>query len=87
MSEDVAFEAWLEGMSDYHVAFDDAWSRLFAMVLGTRTPDKEVRELFREFVTDWCMQTDGRLSATESDMIELFPDFLESLVERIGQEV
>jgi hypothetical protein len=50
------------------------------MHLGTHLPDKQVREKFRAFVSDWCMETDGRLSATEHDMIEMFPEFLDSLV-------
>ena len=80
MSNQADFEAWLEGISDFHTALDDAWSRIFVMHLGTHLPDKRVREKFRQFVSDWCMETDGRLSATEDDMIEIFPDFLESLV-------
>ena len=80
MSNQADFEAWLEGISDFHTALDDAWSRIFVMQLGTHLPDKRVREKFRAFVSDWCMETDGRLSATEHDMIEIFPDFLESLV-------
>ena len=80
MSNQADFEAWLEGISDFHTALDDAWSRIFVMHLGTHLPDKRVREKFRQFVSDWCMETDGRLSATEHDMIEIFPDFLESFV-------
>ena len=79
MSDHAEFEAWLEGMSDFHTALDDAWSRIFVMHLGTHLPDKRVREKFRQFVSDWCMETTGRLSATEHDMIEVFPEFLEDL--------
>ena len=78
---DTDFEAWLEGISDFHTAFDDAWSRVFVMILGVRTPDNKVKQKFREFISDWCMETVGQLSASEQDMIELIPDFLESLVE------
>jgi len=81
MSNQSDYEAWLEGISDFHTALDDAWSRMFVMHLGTALPDKKVREKFRQFISDWCMETTGRLSATEHDMIELFPEFLESLVE------
>jgi hypothetical protein len=81
MSNQADYEAWLEGISDFHTAFDDAWSRLFAMILGVRTPDKKVKEKFRQFISNWCMETTGQLSASEQDMIELLPDFLEALVD------
>jgi hypothetical protein len=74
-------EGWIEGMSDFHIAFDDAWSRMFVMILGTALPDTKVKNLFLEFVKDWSMHVDGNLSANESDIIELFPDFLDTLVE------
>ena len=73
-------EGWIEGMSDFHIAFDDAWSRMFVMILGTALPDTKVKEAFLEFVKDWSMHVDGNLSANENDIIELFPDFLDSLV-------
>jgi hypothetical protein len=73
-------EGWIEGMSDFHTAFDDAWSRMFAMILGTALPDTKVKDKFLEFVKDWSMNVDGNLSANESDIIELFPDFLDTLV-------
>ena len=73
-------EGWIEGMSDFHTAFDDAWSRMFAMILGTALPDTKVKEAFLEFVKEWSMHVDGNLSANESDIIELFPDFLDTLV-------
>jgi hypothetical protein len=81
MSNQSDYDAWLEGISDFHTALDDAWSRMFVMHLGTALPDKRVREKFRQFITDWCMHTTGRLSATEHDMIEVFPEFLETLVD------
>ena len=74
-------EGWIEGMSDFHTAFDDAWSRMFVMILGTALPDTKVKDQFLEFVKDWSMNVDGNLSANESDIIELFPDFLDTLVE------
>ena len=73
-------EGWIEGMLDFHTAFDDAWSRMFAMILGTALPDTKVKDKFLEFVKDWSMNVDGNLSANESDIIELFPDFLDTLV-------
>ena len=73
-------EAWIEGMSDFHIAFDDAWSRMFVMILGTALPDNKVKDSFLEFVKDWSMHVDGNLSASESDIIELFPDFLDTLI-------
>lgn len=80
MSNQADYDAWLEGISDFHTAVDDAWSRIFALHLGTYQPDSSVRAEFREFVSDWCMAADGKLSATENDMIEMFPDFLTHLV-------
>lgn len=74
-------EGWIEGMSDFHISFDDAWSRMFVMILGTALPDTKVKNKFLEFVKDWSMNVDGNLSANESDIIELFPDFLDTLVE------
>jgi len=74
-------EGWIEGMSDFHIAFDDAWSRMFVMILGTALPETKVKEAFLEFVKDWSMHVDGNLSASESDIIELFPDFLDTLVD------
>ena len=73
-------EAWIEGMSDFYVAFDDAWSRMFVMILGTALQDTKVKDAFLEFVKDWSMHVDGNLSASENDIIELFPDFLDTLV-------
>ena len=73
-------EAWIEGMSDFHIAFDDAWSRMFVMILGTALPDTKVKEAYLEFVKDWSMHVDCNLSANDNDIIELFPDFLDSLV-------
>ena len=73
-------EGWIEGMSDFHIAFDDAWSRMFVMILGTALPDNKVKDSFLEFVKDWSMHVDGNLSTSESDIIELFPDFLDTLI-------
>lgn len=81
MSNQADFDAWLEGIGDFHSALDDAWSRIFVMHLGTSLPDNRVREKFRQFISDWCMETTGRLSATEHDMIEVFPEFLDHLTE------
>jgi hypothetical protein len=50
------------------------------MILGTALPDTKVKDQFLEFVKDWSMHVDGNLSANESDIIELFPDFLDTLV-------
>ncbi len=80
MSNQADFEAWQEGISDFHTAIDDAWSRIFALHLGTYQPDSSVRAEFREFVSGWCMDVEGKLSATENQIIELFPDFLNHLV-------
>ena len=80
MSNQADFEAWLEGIGDFHTAVDDAWSRIFALHLGTYQPDSSVRAEFREFVSGWCMEAEGKLSATEDEIIELFPDFLNHLV-------
>lgn len=80
MSNQTDYEAWLEGISDFHTAVDDAWSRIFALHLGTYQPDSSVRAEFREFVSGWCMDVEGKLSATEDEIIELFPDFLNHLV-------
>ena len=74
-------EGWIEGMSDFHISVDDAWSRMFVMILGTALPGTNVKNKFLEFVKDWSMNVDGNLSANESDIIELFPDFLDTLVE------
>ena len=73
-------EGWIEGMSDFYIAFDDAWSRMFVMILGTALPDNKVKDSFLEFVKDWSMHVDGNLSASENDIIELFPDFLDTLI-------
>lgn len=81
MSNQADYDAWLEGISDFNTAVDDAWSRIFVMHLGTHLPDSSVRTEFREFVSNWCMETEGRLSATEHDMIEIFPFFLDYLVQ------
>ena len=80
MSNQADYDAWLEGISDFHTALDDAWARMFVMMLGTELPDTTVRAKFREFVSDWCMETVGKLHCTEDDMIKLFPYFLEQLV-------
>lgn len=80
MSNQADYEAWLEGIGDFHSALDDAWARMFVMMLGTELPDTVVRARFRDFVSAWCMETVGRLSCTEDDMIKLFPYFLEELV-------
>ena len=50
------------------------------MVLCKALLDTQVKERFFEFVKDWSMHVDGNLSANENDIIELFPDFLDSLV-------
>jgi hypothetical protein len=39
-------EGWIEGMSDFYLSIDDAWSRIFAMILGTRQPNDKVKEEF-----------------------------------------
>ena len=62
-------EGWIEGMSDFHISFDDAWSRMFVMILGTALPDSTVKNHFLAFVTEWSMDADGCLSATENDII------------------
>ena len=80
MSNQADYDAWLEGISDFHTAVDDAWSRIFALHLGTYQPDSSVRKEFREFVSGWCMDVEGKLSATEDEIIGLFPDFLNHLV-------
>ena len=80
MSNQADYDAWLEGISDFHTAVDDAWSRIFALHLGTYQPDSSVRKEFREFVSGWCMDVEGKLNATEDEIIELFPDFLNHLV-------
>jgi len=74
-------EGWIEGMSEFYISIDDGWSRIFVMILGTALPDTKVKDQFLEFVKDWSMGVDGNLSANERDIIELFPDFLDALVE------
>ena len=74
-------EGWIEGMSDFHIAFDDAWSRMFVMILGTALPDTKVKEQFVDFCKREVMETTGELTPLdESDMIHLFPLFLEELL-------
>ena len=73
-------EGWIEGMSEFYISIDDGWSRIFVMILGTALPDTKVKDAFLEFVKDWSMHVDGNLSASENDIIELFPDFLDTLV-------
>ena len=72
-------EGFIEGMADFFTAFDDAWSRIFAMILGTRLPHAEIKEKFCEFIRAHCMGTTGELSCSEQDIIDLFPDFIEYL--------
>ena len=31
-------EGWVEGMEDFYMSFDDVWSRMFVMSLGTELP-------------------------------------------------
>lgn len=81
MSNQSDYDAWLEGISDFHTAFDDAWSRMFVMMLGTPLPSSEVRAKFRDFVSDRCMEAVGKLECSENDMINLLPEFLEELVD------
>jgi|TARA_R100000149_G_scaffold58531_1_gene27534 hypothetical protein len=80
MSNESDYDAWLEGISDFHTAFDDAWSRMFVMILGTELPSSKVRAKFRDFVSDRCMEAVGRLECSENDVINLLPEFLDSLV-------
>jgi len=80
MSNQADYDAWLEGINDFNTAVDDAWSRMFALHLGTALPDSSVRTEFREFVAGWCMEAEDKLSATEDEIIELLPDFLNHLV-------
>jgi len=78
-------EGWTEGMSDFYITFDDVWSRMFVMSLGTAMPDDIVKSNFFSFIKDRCMETRGYLFASEDDMISLFPQFLNKII--IGEDI
>jgi len=65
-----------DGMADFHTTFDDAWARMFAMLLGTAMPDAAVKEAFCVYLCDRLSETVGRLQCSEEDVIQAFPDFL-----------
>jgi hypothetical protein len=79
-------EVFTEGTSDFYTTFDDAWSRMFAMILGTRQPHNDIKEKFRGFIEERLRRDkEERLYAlqlspcSEQDIINLFPDFIEYL--------
>ena len=65
-----------DGMADFHTIFDDAWARMFAMLLGTPLPDSTVKEAFCVYLSERLMDTVGRLQCSEEDVIQAFPHFL-----------
>ena len=69
-----------DGMADFHATFDDAWARMFAMLLGTALPDPAVKEAFCVYLSERLMDTVGRLQCSEEDIIQTFPEFLTDLV-------
>lgn len=73
-------EGWVEGMEDFYIAFDDVWSRMFVMSLGTAMPHNIVKNSFFSFIKERCMETKGYLFASEDDMISLFPEFLNEII-------
>ncbi len=74
-------EGWIEGMSEFYISVDDGWSRIFVMILGTALPDNKVKEQFVDFCKREVMEATGELTPlNESDMIHLFPMFLEELL-------
>jgi hypothetical protein len=75
-------EGFIEGMSDFYLSVDDAWSRIFAMILGTRQPNDKVKEEFILFIKERLSDAGMGLTAlSEDDTMSLFPEFLEYLAD------
>jgi hypothetical protein len=72
-----------DGIADFHIAFDDAWARMFAMLLGTPLPDSAVKEAFCIYLSERLMDTIGKLQCSEEDIIRAFPDFLTDNIQEV----
>ena len=72
-----------EGMADFHATFDDAWARIFAMLLCTELPDYAVKEAFCIYLCERLSETVGRLQCSEEDIIQTFPEFLTYIIEEM----
>jgi hypothetical protein len=64
-----------ETRAEIYSVVDDAWTRVFAMILGTPLPSKEAKEQFHSFVLGRMQETDST-RLTEEDVIGLLPEFL-----------
>lgn len=64
-----------ETRAEIYAVVDDAWTRVFAMILGTSLPSKEAKEQFHSFVINRMQETDST-RLTEEDVISLLPEFL-----------
>lgn len=71
-----------EDQLGFYESLDDGWSRIFAMMLGTKQPKKSVKKEFAVFVKKELMKSNLELMfIPEDDILNYFTEFIEYLMD------
>ena len=71
-----------EDQLGFYESLDDGWSRIFAMMLGTKQPKKSVKKEFAVFVEKELKKSNLDLMfIAEDDTLNFFTKFLEYLMD------
>jgi hypothetical protein len=66
----------------FYESLDDGWARIFALMLGTRQPNKAVKKEFAVFVEKELKKSNLELMfIAEDDILNYFTEFLEYLMD------